>query len=175
MRYAYPCNIVADAGEFEVSGRIAFNVDFPDVVGANTGAWSRDEAMRAAEDCLGVALGAYVKDGEGIPVPSPLMNGQVLIPVPPIVAAKLALYSAMRDRNIKKVELARKLNIHENAVRRILDPTHRSHISSVENALAAVGRSLIIEDVPARGHKAIEPAEELKLSVLDEPRVAVRS
>ncbi|MYD51453.1 MAG: hypothetical protein F4W93_08215 [Dehalococcoidia bacterium] len=39
-----------------------------------------------------------------------------------------------------------KLGIYESIVRRIVDPNHRSHISQVEKALQAVGRSLVIED-----------------------------
>ena len=53
---------------------------FPDVHGANTGGWSRDEAVEMARDCLGVALGMYVKAREDIPAPSPLAEGQVLSP-----------------------------------------------------------------------------------------------
>ena len=59
----------------------------------------------------------------------------------PIVAAKLALYSAMREQGITNVALAVRLDLQENAVRRLLDPGHRSHITSVEKALRAVGRS----------------------------------
>ena len=99
-----------------------------------------------AADGLGVALGMYVKARQDIPKPSPLNDGQVLIAVPPIIAAKLALYTAMREQNITNVALAAKLGIYESAVRRIVDPNHRSHISQVEKALQAVGRSLVIED-----------------------------
>ena len=45
---------------------------FPDVYGANTGGWSWEEALEMAGDCLGVALGMYVKAHEDIPAPSPL-------------------------------------------------------------------------------------------------------
>ena len=69
-----------------------------------------------------------------------------MICVAPIVAAKLALYTAMREQNVTNVALAVRLGLQENAVRRILDPGHRSHITSVEKALDAVGRSLVLED-----------------------------
>ena len=99
-----------------------------------------------AKDCLEVALGMYVKAREDIPAPSPLAEGQVLISVAPIVAAKLALYAAMREQDLTNVALAVRLGLQENAVRRLLDPGHRSHITSVEKALDAVGRSLVVED-----------------------------
>ncbi len=146
MRYAYPCSIVRDEAEERASGREAFTVTFPDVYGANTGGWSWGEAVEMAKDCLGVALGMYVKAREEIPTPSPLADGQVLISVAPIVAAKLALYAAMREQGVTNVALAVRLGVQENAVRRLLDPGHRSHITSVEKALEAVGRSLVVED-----------------------------
>ncbi len=148
MRYAYPCNIVRDDEEARASGRDAYNVDFPDVYGANTGGWSWEEALSMAEDCLGVALGMCIKAHEDIPAPSPLAEGQVLISVAPIVAAKLALYTAMREQGVTIVALADRLGLQENAVRRLIDPGHRSHITSVEKALGVVGRSLIVEDRP---------------------------
>ena len=146
MRYAYPCDIVRDEEEERASRREAYTVTFPDVYGANTGGWSWEEALEMAKDCLGVSLGMYVKAREDIPAPSPLGKGQVLISVAPIVAAKLALYAAMREQGITNVALADRLGLQENAVRRLLDPGHRSHITSVEKALEAVGRSLVVED-----------------------------
>jgi antitoxin HicB len=146
MRYAYPCSIVRDEEEERASGREAYTVTFPDVYGANTGGWSWEEAVEMAKDCLGVALGMYVKDREDIPVPSSLAEGQVLISVAPIVAAKLALYSAMREQGVSNVALADRLGLQEKAVRRLLDPGHRSPMTSIERALQAVGRSLVVED-----------------------------
>ena len=70
----------------------------------------------------------------------------MLISVAPIVAAKLALYAAMREQGVTNVALAARLGLQENAVRRLLDPGHRSHITSVEKALEAVGRYLVVED-----------------------------
>ena len=157
MRYAYPCNIVRDKEGERASGREAYTVSFPDVYGANTGGWSWEEALEMAKDCLGVALGMYVKAREDIPWPSPISKGQVLISVAPIVAAKLALYAAMREQGVTNVALAVRLGLHENAIRRLLDPGHRSHIASVEKALRAVGRSLVVEDRAAVQHPE-EPA-----------------
>ena len=72
MRYVFPCDIVPDQAELQETGRKAFNVTFPDVYGANTAGWSWEEAIEMAEDCLGVALGMYVTEGEDIPDPSPI-------------------------------------------------------------------------------------------------------
>jgi malonyl CoA-acyl carrier protein transacylase len=53
-----------------------------------------------AEDALATALGMYVREREDIPVPSTAVAGQALVAVPTIVAAKLALSTAMRRQGI---------------------------------------------------------------------------
>ena len=158
MRYAYPCTILRDEDEARATGREAYTVTFPDVYGANTGAWSRQEAVEMARDCLGVALGMYVKAREAIPTPTEPTEGQVMIGVAPIVAAKLALYTAMREQGVTNVALANRLSLQENAVRRLLDPGHRSHITSVEKALAVLGRALVVEDRAAVEDPAVAPS-----------------
>jgi antitoxin HicB len=146
MRYAYPCSIARDEKEEQTSGREAYTATFPDVYGANTGGWSWKEAVEMARDCLGVALGMYIKASEDLPAPSPLKEGQVLISVTPIVTAKLALYAAMREQGVTNVARADRLGLQENAVRRLLDPGHQSPMTAVEKALEAIGRSLVVED-----------------------------
>ena len=138
MRYAYPCNLHPEQPE-------GFYVTFPDVPGALTSGKDRAEALEMAEDALAIMLGTYVEERRDIPVPSDPSEGQELVPVPPIIAAKLELYTAMRSQGISNVALGERLGIGESAVRRLLDTEHRSHIERVERALRAVGRSLIVE------------------------------
>ena len=146
MRYVFPCDIVPDQEELLLSGRNAYNVRFPDVYGANTGGWSWDEAIEKAEDCLAVALGMCMKAGEDIPQPSPIAEGQVAIPVPIIVAAKLSLYTAVRKRGLTADDLVDMLQIDSDAVDRLLHPNYRSHLTQLESALHALGYTLVIED-----------------------------
>ena len=139
MQYVYPCNFAPE----EDGG---FDVSFPDVPEALTCGNDRAEALAMAEDALTVALGAYVDNRQNIPVPSVAVAGQELIPVPAMAAAKLALYTAMRCQNISNVALAQRLDVSEGAIRKLLDLDHRSHIDSVERALHAVGRGLVVGD-----------------------------
>ena len=139
MQYAYPCVLTSE----EAGG---FSVSFPDVPEALTCGSDRVDALTMAEDALVAALSAHVHHREDIPAPSPVVNGQELIAVPLIVAAKLALYSAMRRQGITKTALARRLGLSEGAVRKLLNPDHRSHIGQVEKALRAVGHGLVITD-----------------------------
>ena len=79
------------------------------------------------------------------PAPSEAADSQVSVPVPTVVAAKLALYSAMRMQRITKVELADRLGVSEAAVRKLTNPDHRSHMSQVQKALRTVGCNLKVE------------------------------
>ncbi len=118
---------------------------FPDVPEAIAGGRNRAEALAMAEDALATALAGYVHEKWDIPTPSEAADGQVSVPVPTVVAAKLALYTAMRAQRITKVELADRLGVSESAVRKLTNPDHRSHMSQVQRALRAVGRSLKVE------------------------------
>ena len=138
MRYAYPCQITLHEGH-------EFVVSFPDVPGALTGANDRAEALELAADALSVMLAGYVKDRKAIPVPSPVLDGQEIVAVDPVMAAKLELYSAMREQGVTKNALAERLGLSDTTVGRLTDLGRRSHIGSVARALQAVGRGLVIE------------------------------
>ena len=142
MRYVYPCVLTPEEGG-------GFFVRFPDVPGALTCGDDRGEALLMAEDALAVALAGYVQQQRDIPLPSPVKKGQEVVTLPPLVAAKLALYTAMRQQGVTKVALAARLGLSESVVRRLVNPDHRSHISQVEKALRAIGRKLAVEDQAA--------------------------
>jgi len=142
MRYAYPCLLAPEADG-------GFLAQFPDVPEALTGGSSEAETLELAADALAVALAGYVHDKRTIPLPSATPAGAHLVPVPPVTAAKLALYATMRRDGITKVALAQMLNLSESAIRKLLDPDHRSHIGQVEAALRVLGRTLVIEDKAA--------------------------
>ena len=60
------------------------------------------------------------------------------------MAAKAALYLAIQEIGISKVDLAKRLGCDEKEVRRLLDPHHSSKIPRIESALHAVGKQLIV-------------------------------
>jgi antitoxin HicB len=143
MEHAFPYSF-----EPQKSGGVL--VQFIDVPEAHTSGASEAEAGGAhALDCLIAALGGYVKLGREIPRPSSARGRPVVI-LPPLVAAKLALYEAMRAQRITRTDLARRLGLQENGVRRLLDLDHRSHIDQVDRALAALGKRLEV--------RVLEPA-----------------
>ena len=138
MIYEYPCILESD----EDGGLVA---TFPDVPEAVTGGADRSEVLALAEDALATALAGYVHEKRDIPEPGATLPGQARVPVPTVVAAKLALFSAMRDQRITKVELARRLGLSESAVRKLANPDHRSHVGQVQRALRALGRTIKVE------------------------------
>ena len=118
-------------------------VSFADVPEALTEGATVDDALAEAQDCLVAALAGYVGQGRAIPHPSPA-RGRVMIALPALVAAKVALYDAMLDRGISHRDLALRLGVPESAVSRMVDLDSRSRIGQVEEALEALGHRLMV-------------------------------
>ena len=135
MRYAYPVVLDPEPDDSAV------NVSFPDIRGALTWGDDQAEALALAQDCLVTALYACVRYGEPIPKPGPA-RGRPMIAVPPLVAAKLALYTAMRERGMSEAELAGRLGVTTKVVQSILHLKRRAHIAHLERALAQLGVQL---------------------------------
>ena len=133
---AYPVGL-------ETDGDGAVLVSFPDIPEALTEGATEQEALAEARDCLIAALGGYIDGRRDIPSPSPA-RGRPLVSLPALIAAKIALYRAMRERGLSNAALARRLDSAEGAVRRLIDLDHRSHIGQVETALHALGQRLVV-------------------------------
>lgn len=136
MQHTYPATVERDGDQFLIT--------FPDVPQALTGAEHHDDIEQQALDALVTALGEYARCGRASPSPSPVTQDQIAIRIPALMIAKLDLLSAMAQQKISGAELARRLEITDTAVRRILDFNHRSHIDQVEDALTAIGKILEI-------------------------------
>ena len=144
MRYAYPFHVCGNEHDGE-----GFVVTFPDVPEAITGGFTRETAVNMAEDCLTVALGGYVDLGWDIPTPSPAKKREEMVALPPLVAAKLSIYIAMRRHGMTRADLAQQLGLSDAAVEKLLTPDRYSPWSQVTRALALLGRKLVVEDSAA--------------------------
>jgi antitoxin HicB len=122
----------------------AFTVRFPDLPEAITSGVNRRNAMAQAADCLEEAIAGRITDGLDIPRPSTPRRGHALVTAPAPMAAKAALYCAMRASGIKNTELARRLRCDEKEVRRMLDPRHSTKLPRIQQALEALGRRLVV-------------------------------
>ena len=137
MRYAYPVTLERDeAGRFVAS--------FPDVPEALTDGADEAEALGEARDALRAALVGYVRARR--PLPRPSRRRGTVVALAPVVAAKLALYQAMRSQRVSNIALAERIGVTEGAVRRLVDPDHASRMEKIEAALEALGAGVVLED-----------------------------
>ena len=118
-------------------------VSFADIPEALTEGATEEEAMVEAQDCLVAALGGYVDAGRVIPRPSPA-RGRATVALPALVAAKVALYDAMRYQGVEETELAMRLGVSATKVARLVNLDCRSRIGQVEAALGALGQRLMV-------------------------------
>jgi antitoxin HicB len=116
----------------------------PDVPGTMTVGKDRDEALARIQDALVAMLATYVRERRPVPKPSRSKRGQPTVPVPAMVAAKLALHSAVMEQRLTQVALARKLRTDPRQVRRLLDLEHYSRLERVESALSSLGKQLVV-------------------------------
>ena len=124
------------AGVFVVTFR-----DLPEAITQGNG--ERDAVWQAA-DCLEEAIAGRIADGREIPNASKAARRERQIPVPAPMAAKAALYLAMKEAGITNVQLARKLGCDEREVRRMLDPRHPTKLPRVKEALEVLGKRLVL-------------------------------
>jgi len=137
MRFVYPYNVFQSEDG-------AWQAHFPDVPEALTEGDTETEAHALATDALLAALGGLVRMKRDIPSPS-VTSGRPVVVVPMLQSAKLALYRAMREEGLNNVTLARKVNLLEGEVRRMIDLNHQTRIGSLEKALRQLGKQMASE------------------------------
>lgn len=135
-RFAYPVDFQTDE-----DGRIVARV--ADVPGCVTDGATRAEALHEAGDALEEALAVLVERRAEIPEPAPA-RGRPLVAPGALMAAKVALYTALRATGTSNVALAQRLGVAETEVRRMLDPRHNTKIGRIEQALALFGQRLVV-------------------------------
>ena len=131
---SYPARIASDGEGFDVS--------FPDIPEALTGAATREEALARAVDALTTATDFYFEDRRQVPAPSAPKRGQVMVDLPPSVGAKVLLLNEMLRQQVKPAELTRRMNVRPQEVNRLTDLHHPTRIDTVSLALLAIGKRL---------------------------------
>lgn len=133
QRFTYPVTLTTDAdGGYVVTCR-----DVPEVV---TQGETIEESVSEAEGALEAAIEMRMEDGLDIPLPTARKRGEHLAGLPINTAMKAALYVTMREQNVSKSELARRLGLDEKEARRMLDPKHGTKVPVLERALHALGK-----------------------------------
>lgn len=148
-KFCYPVSL-----EPEAAG--GFVATFPDVPEAVTQGDTVDEALEEAADALEEAIAGRIRLRESIPDPSSPLPGQRMVTLPAETAAKAALYVAIMEAGLTKVELAARLGVDEKEVRRLLDPCHPSKLPRIESALEALGKRLVLIMRDASDERPVE-------------------
>ena len=136
-RFEYAVKLtVAEEGGFVVTCR-----DLPQLI---TQGEDQADALAEAADAMDEVFAAYMQEGLPFPAPTKTKRGEHVVSPPAETVAKAALYVAMREAGITKVQLAKKLGIDEKEVRRLLDPHYGSKLPRIAQAINALGHRLVI-------------------------------
>jgi len=136
-RFEYAVKLTrAKEGGFVVTCR-----DLPQLV---TQGEDEVDALAQAADAMDEVFAAYMQGGLTFPSPTKAKLGERLVSPPAETVAKAALYVALAEAGITKVQLAKRLSIDEKEVRRLLDPHYGSKLPRIAQAISALGHRLVI-------------------------------
>jgi len=136
-RFQYPVSLTpAEEGGFIVTCR-----DLPQLV---TQGEDEQDALAQASDAMDEVFAAYMIEGVDFPKSGKARRSEYLVAPPAETVAKAALYVAMREAGVSKVQLARRLGVDEKEVRRLLDPHYGSKLPRIAEAIRLLGKQLVI-------------------------------
>ena len=135
--YLYPATV-------ESNNEGGFIAKFRDVPEAITEAWDLEELKNNARDALISAIDFYIEDRKAFPVGSTVKSGEIAIELPAPVVAKVLLLNTMVQANVRPIDLARKMKVKPQEVTRLTDIRHATKIDTIQKALRALGKELVI-------------------------------
>ena len=136
-RFEYAVTLTpAEEGGFVVTCR-----DLPQLV---TQGEDPADALAEAADAMDEVFAAYMQEKLDFPTPSKARRGEHLVAPPAVTVAKAALCIAMKEAHVSNVQLARQLGVDEKEVRRLLDPHYASKLPRIAQAVAMLGKRLVI-------------------------------
>lgn len=135
--YLYPATV-------ESNNEGGFIAKFRDVPEAITEAWDLEELKNNARDALISAIDFYIEDRKAFPVGSTVKSGEIAIELPVSVVAKVLLLNTMVQANVRPIDLARKMKVKPQEVTRLTDIRHATKIDTIQKALRALGKELVI-------------------------------
>ena len=140
-RFQYPVMLKrSDEGGYVVTCR-----DLPQLI---TQGEERQDALEQGADAMDEVFATYMVEGIEFPEPSKARRGERLVAPPAETMAKAALYIAMREAGISKMQLAKRLGVDEKEVRRLLDPHYGSKLPRIAQAICLLGQRLVIDLEP---------------------------
>ena len=115
--------------------------DLPPLITQGEG---EQDALAQAADAMDEVFATYIIEGIEFPEPSKARRREGLAAPPAGTLAKAALFVAMREAGISKLQLARQLGVDEKEVRRLLDPHYGSKLPRIAEAISLLGQRLVI-------------------------------
>ena len=100
----------------------------------------RDKAYKLYD---GGGLEGYFEDRKAVPLPSE-NDGEHVVVLPALETAKILLLNEMVQQNVKKAEMARRLDVHMPQIDRLLNLRHNTKIDFLEKAAEKLGKNLNI-------------------------------
>jgi antitoxin HicB len=120
-------------------------VSCPDIPEVHAVVYAPHLAGEEALDAIETALYGYMQDRRRIPPAKASVRRRLMIYLPTLTKAKLALYGAVLDQCLSKAELARRLGLPRPSVDRLLDVRHDSRMAQLDTALALLGHRLELQ------------------------------
>lgn len=115
-------------------------VTCPDLPEVTTFGEDEADALRHAKNAIEEALAARIADGREIP--KPRARSKVVAALPTQTALKVCLYRALRDQNITRAELSRRLHWRREQVDRLFRLGHATRLDQFDAAFRALGREV---------------------------------
>ncbi|WP_432784699.1 Antitoxin HicB [Oligella sp. MSHR50489EDL] len=134
----YPVTLTPDSNG-------TFFVGFPDIPEANSVGEDIQEALINAEEALEAALEIYFDERRAIPKPSKVDKEGHSVTLPALVTAKVLLMNEMIEQQVRKAELARRLEVHMPQVDRLLDLRHSTKLEFIERAYKKLGKQISVD------------------------------
>lgn len=138
--YDYPVTLHQDS--------TGVSVTCPDLPEVHSAGDDIAGALREAVEGIETALSLYVDQRRRIPPASAPTEGQYLVKLPAVTVAKIALWNAMRERDMRKADLCRFLGVAQVQGDRLVNFLYPSKFDLLEAALVKFGKRLrvVVED-----------------------------
>ncbi|EDW0701246.1 type II toxin-antitoxin system HicB family antitoxin [Salmonella enterica subsp. enterica] len=106
---------------------------------------TKEEIITLAPEAFEMAVECYMDENIPVPLPSgdkPEKGCVIVLPV--TLSAKIELYNALLASHVSKSELARRMGIPNQNIKKLLSPSTKSRLDTIESAFAALGKRLDI-------------------------------
>ncbi|EEB1956371.1 type II toxin-antitoxin system HicB family antitoxin [Salmonella enterica] len=126
----------------DTTGYMAVCRDMPKFL---TSGETEDEIIALAPEAFEMAVECYMDENIPVPLPSgDVMEAGCVIVLSVTLSAKIELYNTLLASHISKSELARRMGIPNQNIKKLLSPSTKSRLDTMESAFAALGKRLDI-------------------------------